>query len=131
MPRSARAVSLAVLIGAAALVLVVGDGFLGPLASGLSVAGAIAAVWIAGGAPGRAGRWSSGAFLLTLGGGVAAAGAGSAIRPMGLPLGLWGLLFGVFLLPLLLTTVGFAVAFRAPDPEGLTRLRAAARRASR
>ena len=47
--------------------------------------------------------------------------------PPGLPLPLLGLLCGVFLLPLALTSVGFALSFRPPAPGGLAALRRAAK----
>lgn len=121
----------------------------------ISVTGAITGVWILGTPPTRPGtgaaarrdarrrradRWISGAFFLSLGAGALLATGvfGGSTRaddalptggPMpGLPLPLLGLLFGVFLLPLLLTGIGFALTFRPPDPEGLAALRRAAER---
>lgn len=119
----------------------------------ISVTGAITGVWILGTPatrPGtgaaarrdarrrRADRWISGVFFLSLGAGAllatgvfgdslpggASPDAGGA--PPGLPLPLFGLLFGVFLLPLVLTGIGFALTFRPPAPEGLAALRRAA-----
>lgn len=114
----------------------------------ISVTGAITGVWILGSPrprPGagaaarrdarrrRADRWISGVFFLSLAagallttgvfGGSPPADTGA---PPGLPLPLLGLLFGVFLLPLVLTGVGFALTFRPPAPEGLAALRRAA-----
>lgn len=119
----------------------------------ISVTGAITGVWILGTPPTRPGsgaaarrdarrrradRWISAAFFLSLGGGALLATgvfgsstpADSALppggAPPGLPLPLLGLLFGVFLLPLLLTGIGFALTFRPPAPDGLAALRRAA-----
>ena len=80
----------------------------------------------------RIGRWLTGAFFVSLASGsLLAAGVFSgpppAGAPLGLPLSLLGLLFGVFLLPLALTSVGFALSFRPPAPEGLAALRRAAK----
>lgn len=118
----------------------------------ISVTGAITGVWILGTPPTRPGasaaarrdarrrradRWISGAFFLSLAAGallatgVFGAGQPDTGGPPGLPLPLLGLLFGVFLLPLVLTGIGFALTFRPPAPEGLAALRhAAAERAA-
>ena len=119
----------------------------------ISVTGAITGVWILGSPrprPGasaaarrdarrkRADRWITGAFFLSLATGallttgVFGGSPPADSAPPGLPLPLLGLLFGVFLLPLVLTGVGFALTYRPPAPEGLAALRrAAADRAAR
>ena len=115
----------------------------GRFAGGLAAAAvvlAILAVWsfgTAGGERARAAlqrrnrwdRWTGVGLALSLGAGtLLAAGIGSAPGLFGLPGALWGLLLGVWLVPLLLTSAGFALAFRPPDRAALERLRAACRR---
>ena len=123
------------LVIAAAVVLTVSGGTGGALAAA-TVGGAILAVWSVGsvgsGEKDPANRQRLGwerltgvGLALSLGGGVLLA-AGLADGPgfFGLPRSLWGLLLGVWLIPLLLTSTGFAASFRPPDSERLQRLRA-------
>lgn len=97
----------------------------GASAGALAVGAAISAAWCAGAsAKTRAGAWWSGGFLVSLGFGLSlTAGAGGETTLFGLPLSLWGLLLGVFAVPLALTSIGFAVSFEPPDVRGLERLR--------
>ncbi len=99
------------------------------------VSAAIIAAWSVGSAdspgsrranPGkRAGQIASAGFALSLAAGaLVAAGVADAPGLFGLPRSLWGLLLGVWLVPLVVTSFGFAVAFRPPDPAALERLRA-------
>ncbi len=99
-----------------------------------AVALAILAVWSTGSAVGanrsargaRWDRWTTTGLAASLVLGVAGAALLSGDGPFGLPRALWALLSGVFLVPLLLTTVGFAAAFEPPSNEDLRRLREAA-----
>lgn len=114
--------------------------------SALSTAAAIAGAWLLGARPPaddanaetrrprpRAGRWLTAAFLTSLAAGTlvaasipASPGAGALASP-GLPPSVSGLVVGVFLAPLLLTSLDFAFSFRAPSANDLDRLRRAAR----
>lgn len=137
------------MVFAAVMLIVVwrlGDSGAAAIPAAVSVTAAISGAWILGppaslrGAADagsirrrRIGRWITGAFFASLAiGSLLAAGvfAGpppAAGAPPGLPRSLLGLLFGVFLLPLALTSVGFALTFRPPAPEGLAALRRAAK----
>ena len=124
---------------AAALALAVAGAAAGPLA-GAAVTGAILAIWSLGNAGGVSGApASAGAtqrdrriglgLALSLAAGVGLS-AGIAPGPgfFELPRSLWGLLLGVWLVPLVLTSIGFAWAFQPPDATARERLRKASRR---
>ena len=131
---------------AASLVVVAAAALLGPGASeGLPAAAAailaIFAVWCVGAAgrprPGMPRQRKllhqavTGGFGLSLAAGaLLAAGVFDGPGFFGLPRSLWGLLLGVWLIPLVLTSVGFAVSFAAPTPAELKRLRARSREKS-
>ena len=57
-------------------------------------------------------------------GALLAAGLADGPGFFGLPRSLWGLLLGVWLIPLVVTSLGFAVSFVAPTAAELERLRA-------
>lgn len=140
-------VALRMVFAAVMLVVVwrLGDSGAAAIPAAISVTGAITGAWILGprsslrGAADtrgvlqrRIGRWLTGAFFVSLASGSLLAtgvfsGPPLAGAPPGLPLPLLGLLLGVFLLPLALTSVGFALTFRPPAPEGLAALRRAAK----
>ncbi len=90
-------------------------------AAALAVWGAVAAAWTLGPTGGR--QFFTAAFFVSLASGTALAAGGAAPVVFGLPLSLWGLFVGVFLVPLALTTLGFALDFEPPDRRGLERLR--------
>ena len=124
---------LAGFLPAAAALLLVVPGGIGAAVAAAAVSIAILAVWGAGSvgdrAPGRRGaRWeriTTAGFALSLAAGaVLAAGVGDGPGFFGLPRSLWGLLLGVWLLPLVVTSVGFAASFRPPAGAALERLRA-------
>ena len=117
------------LVVAAALTLPVAGGTLAAVAAG----GAVVAVWMVGSAGGGRRRaldraTSGGLVLALVGGTLMAAGLADGPGFFGLPRSLWGLLLGIWLIPLVLTSAGFAASFRPPDAAALDRLRAAARR---
>ena len=125
------------LVVAAAATLLVARESAG-LAAGAAASLAIIAVWNVGtaGRPksGTAQRRNLPSQAVTVGLGLSlAAGAllaaGLADGPgfFGLPRSLWGLLLGIWLIPLALTSLGFAVSFTAPTPAELERLRARSR----
>ncbi len=118
---SRRPPAAALLIGLAGGALLAG----GAAAMAIAVAAAVAAVWACGSSDSRSswGAWSGALFALSLGAGTLLAASPSATGPAGLPLALWGLLLGVFGVPLVLTGAGFALSFRPPDPKALRRLR--------
>ena len=101
------------------------------LVAPIAVSGATMAAWCAGSAGPerprrgtRSDRATSIAFALILGAGVLlAAGLADGAGFLGLPRSLWGLLLGVWLGPLVVTSLGFALAFEPPDPVVLKRLR--------
>ena len=114
-------------VAAASLVLI-GGGVRGSETGwviALATGAAVIAVWVAGASgPGRrplrsrSERVTSvllGASLL--GGILLAAGIGDGPGPWGLPRSLWGLLLGVWLIPLVVTSIGFAVSFRTREGE--------------
>ena len=77
----------------------------------------------------RWGRLAGAGFALSLAmGAQLAAGLTDRTGLLGLPRSLWGLLLGVWLVPLILTSVGFAVSFSPPDPKDLERLQPGGRR---
>ena len=77
----------------------------------------------------RWGRLAGAGFALSLAmGAQLAAGLTDRTGLLGLPRSLWGLLLGVWLVPLILTSIGFAVSFSPPDPKDLERLRPDGRR---
>lgn len=117
------------LVVAAALTLPVAGGTLAAVVA----SGAVMAVWLVGSAGGGPRRGldaaTSAALVLALvGGTLIAAGLADGPGFFGLPRSLWGLLLGIWLIPLVLTSAGFAASFRPPDAAALDRLRAAARR---
>lgn len=148
MPSPSLRVPLAAFLvagGGAVLLLV---GFLGAnersaaVVSALSAAAAVAGAWLLGARPPaddpaadtgrprrRAGRWTTAAFLVSLGAGTLLTAALPASREAGTPAfppSLSALILGVFAAPLLLTSLGFALAFRPPSANDLDRLRRAA-----
>jgi len=131
-----RILAASLVVAAAAALLLPGEST-GTLA-GAAVSAAVIAVW----SVGTAGRPKSGTAkrgnllrrAVTVGFGLSlAAGAllaaGLADGPgfFGLPRSLWGLLLGVWLIPLVITSFGFAVSFAPPAPAELERLRARSR----
>lgn len=133
---ASRILAASLVIAAAATLLMPGEstGLLAAAATSL----AILAVWCVG----TDGRTHAGAakrrnlfrravtvgFGLSLAAGaVLAAGLGDGTGFFGLPRSLWGLLFGVWLIPLVMTSLGFAVSFAPPTPAELERLRARSR----
>ncbi|MCY3744666.1 MAG: hypothetical protein OXH05_00420 [Acidobacteria bacterium] len=123
-------------VAAAAMLLVARES--AGLAAGAAASLAIIAVWNVG----TAGRPKSGtpqrrnlpsqAVTVGLGlslaaGALLAAGLADGPGFFGLPRSLWGLLLGIWLIPLALTSLGFAVSFTAPTPAELERLRARSR----
>ena len=129
-----RVIAASLVVAAAAALVVPGRP--GAILAAAVVSGAILAVWNVGSA-GPAGpngrprirahldRASGIGLALALGAGTLLA-AGFAEGPgfFGLPRSLWGLLLGVWVIPLLVTSIGFAVSFRAPEAMDLDRLRA-------
>ena len=131
-----RILAASLVIAAAATLLIPGESAGLLAAAGASLA--IIAVWNAG----IAGRPRSGTgkrrhrlhTLATVGfglslaaGALLAAGLADGPGALGLPRSLWGLLLGVWLIPLVVTSVGFAVSFAPPTPAELERLRARSR----
>ena len=95
---------------------------------------AVIAVWSVGAAgrpkPGTAKRRHLLHRALTVGFGLSltagtllAAGLADGPGIFGLPRSLWGLLLGVWLIPLVITSLGFAVSFTPPTAAELERLR--------
>ena len=118
------AAGLAVPAAAAALFLAADHAaavaWIGPF----GVAAALGAMWLAGTFGRRRWRERIVAALLVAClamGGLAAAGRIDAAGPLGLPVAVWGLLGGVWILPLVLTSASFAVFFRPPDAAALKR----------
>lgn len=145
--RSLRAPLAALLIaGAGGVLLLVGvlgaDGRTAAVVAALSTAAAVAGAWLLGALPPaadrpagtgrprrRAGLWSTAAFLVSLGAGTLLTASLPATRGPGAPAfpsSLSALVVGVFLAPLLLTSLGFALSFRPPSANDLDRLRRAA-----
>ena len=60
-------------------------------------------------------------------GALLAAGLADGPGFFGLPRSLWGLLLGAWLIPLVVTSLGFAVSFEPPTPAERERLRARSR----
>ncbi len=133
---ASRILAASLVIAAAATLLMPGEstGLLAAAAASL----AILAVWCVG----TDGRTHAGAakrrnlcrravtvgFGLSLAAGVLlAAGLADGTDFFGLPRSLWGLLLGVWLIPLVMTSLGFAVSFAPPTPAELERLRARSR----
>lgn len=130
---ASRILAASLVIAAAATLLMPGEstGLLAAAAASL----AIFAVWCVGtDGPTHAGAAKrrnclrqavTVGFGLSLAAGVLLA-AGLADGPglFGLPRSLWGLLLGVWLIPLVLTSLGFAASFAPPSREELERLRA-------
>ena len=113
------------LVAAAALTLPVAGGALAAVAA----SGAILAVWNVGSAGGGPSRrldvvTGGGLALSLVGGTLMAAGLADGPGFFGLPRSLWGLLLGIWLIPLVLTSAGFAASFHPPDAADLKRLRA-------
>lgn len=125
-----RVLAASLIVAAAATLLAPGEivGFL----AAAGVTAAVLAVWSTGSAgPGnptrkvgtRLDRATSAGLAVSLGAGcLLAAGIADGPSLFGLPRSLWGLLLGVWLIPLVLTSLGFAAAFEPPDPAGLERL---------
>ncbi|MCY4627484.1 MAG: hypothetical protein OXE58_07950 [Acidobacteria bacterium] len=117
----------------AAAALLIPGGSSGVLAAA-AVSAAVIATWGMGSAGRRASgspkRWNrlhqaaSASFALSLAAGaLLAAGLFEGPGFFGLPRSLWGLLLGVWLIPLVVTSLGFAASFAPPDPADLERLR--------
>lgn len=134
--RGSLILAASVVVAAPAALLIPGES--AGLAAGAAASLAIIAVW----SVGAAGRPKSGAAkrrnlpdqVVTVGFGLSlAAGALLAAGLLdgpgffGLPRSLWGLLLGVWLIPLGLTSIGFAVSFAPPTPAELEQLRARSR----
>lgn len=68
-------------------------------------------------------RWTGAGLATSLGGGVLGAALLEGSGAFGLPRALWALLLGVFLVPLVLTNLGFFLSFEPPAPEDLRRIR--------
>lgn len=109
-----------------------------PWLAAAAVSGAILTSWAVGSpgprASGAGKRWNrlhraaSVGFALSLAAGaLLAAGLWEGPGFFGVPRSLWGLLLGVWLLPLVLTSLGFAASFAPPDPADLERLRSRSR----
>ena len=128
-----RILAASLVVAAAAALLLSGESAGLPAAAAVSAA--VIAVWSVGSAGrpetgsgkrrSRLGRAVSIGFGLSLAAGALLA-AGLADGPgfFGLPRSLWGLLLGVWLIPLVMTSFGFAVSFAAPTRAELERLRA-------
>ena len=127
MSRAAAGLAVAAAASLLAVGGIRGPGNGWPLA--LAVGGALIAVWAAGTAghgrepPGERhrrrrvllDRAATAILAASLGGGLLlAAGIGEGTAAWGLPRSLWGLSLGVWLIPLVVTSLGFAVSFRAP-----------------
>lgn len=128
------AASLVVVAAAALLIPGESAGLVAAAAASL----AIVAVWCAGTAgrpqPGMAKRPNLLRRAVTVGfglsltaGALLAAGLADGPGLFGLPRSLWGLLLGVWLIPLVLTSLGFAATFAPPTPAEMQRLRARSR----
>lgn len=131
-----RILAASLVVAAAATLLIPGES--AGLLAAAAVSAAVIAVWSVGsaGRPGtRTGKrrnrlhqaFSIGFGLSLAAGAVLAAGLGDGTGLFGLPRSLWGLLFGVWLIPLVMTSFGFAVSFAPPTPAELERLRARSR----
>ena len=133
---ASRILAASLVVAAAATLLVPGEsaGFLAAAAASL----AIIAVWSvgsAGGPPSGTGKRrnrlhpaiSIGFGLSLAAGALLAAGLADGPGAFGLPRSLWGLVLGVWLIPLVVTSLGFAVSFAPPTPAELERLRARSR----
>ena len=131
-----RILAALLVVAAAAALLLPGEST--ACLAAVAVSAAILANWSAG----AGGRPRSGAakrrnlvraavtagFGLSLAAGtLLAAGLAGGPGFFGLPRSLWGLLLGVWLVPLVLTSLGFAVSFAPPTPAELERLRARSR----
>ena len=128
-----RILAASLVVAAAAALLLPGE------STGCLAAAAVGAAVMAAWSVGTAGRPTSAAakrrnllhkvvtagFGLSLtAGALLAAGLADGPGFLGLPRSLWGLLLGVWLIPLVTTSVGFAVSFAPPTPAELERLRA-------
>ena len=122
------------LVAAAAMALSVPGGP-GAILAAVAVSGAILGVWSVGSvrpAEGDMVRPRSrldraaglGLALSLVAGTLLAAGLADGPGFFGLPRSLWGLLLGVWLVPLILTSAGFAASFRPPKAMDVDRLRA-------
>lgn len=133
---ASRILAASLVVAAAATLLVPGEsaGFLAAAAASV----AIIAVWSvgsAGGPPSGTGKRrnrlhqaiSIGFGLSLAAGALLAAGLADGPGAFGLPRSLWGLVLGVWLIPLVVTSLGFAVSFAPPTPAELERLRARSR----
>ncbi len=131
-----RILAASLVVAAAAALLLSGEST-GTLAAA-AVSAAVIAAWSVGTAggpkPGTARRRKLLRPVVTVGfglsltaGALLAAGLADGPGFFGLPRSLWGLLLGVWLIPLVLTSLGFAVSFAAPTPAELERLRARSR----
>ena len=67
---------------------------------------------------------TAGFALSLMAGALLAAGLFEGPGFFGLPRSLWGLLLGVWLIPLIVTSLGFAASFAPPSAADLERLRA-------
>ena len=74
----------------------------------------------------RVDRWTTAGLAVSLAAGAGLAATLDGVGPYGLPAALWALVIGVFVVPLVLTSVGSAVSFEPPSDSDLERLRAGA-----
>lgn len=133
---ASRILAASLVVAAAATLFIPAESAALPAAAAASLA--ILAVWCAG----AAGRPEADAAkrrnllrqLVTVGfglsltaGALLAAGLADGPGFFGLPRSLWGLLLGVWLIPLVMTSLGFAASFAPPTPAELARLRGRSR----
>ena len=125
------AVAVAVVPAAALFAVLIGwSGERTGAVAGLAVLPILLA-WATGSAGGLSGSrwrrrvdlWATAGLSLSLAGGAILAGILEGTGAFGLPRALVAVVVGVFLIPLALTTIGFAVAFEPPSEEDLDRLR--------
>ena len=130
-----RVIAASSVIAAAATLLLPGESS-GSLAA-VAVSAAVIAAWTVGivGIGGRPGSGSkkrrqrlhqaatAGFALSLMAGALLAAGLFEGPGFFGLPRSLWGLLLGVWLIPLIVTSLGFAASFAPPSAADLERLR--------
>ena len=127
-----RVLAPAIVVAAAAALLIPGES--SGLLAAVAVSAAVIAVWTVGiggrpesGSKKRRQRLHQAAtvgFAVSLtAGALLAAGLLEGPGWFGLPRSLWGLLLGVWLIPLVVTSLGFAASFAPPGPADLERLR--------
>ncbi len=128
----ALAAALAVTLAAAGIVgPSPGESGGGAVAIAGLVVVAILLTWATGSAGGaaaggwrkRVDRWTTVGLAVSLAAGAGLAATLDGVGPYGLPAALWALVIGVFVVPLVLTSVGSAVSFEPPSDSDLERLR--------